>query len=136
MDLIDIYQCFCDRTRLRILHLLFKSPLCVCHFQEILDEPQVKISKHLAYLRRRSLVATQREGNWMIYSLPLKTTDQLERNLECLQDCVRRDLIFKRDLQNLSKLQKKCSEPREVFDRDVNNGRSRAKTKRSVRLRT
>ncbi|PYK63832.1 MAG: ArsR family transcriptional regulator, partial [Verrucomicrobia bacterium] len=48
MDLIQIYQCFCDRTRLRILHLLRRSPLCVCHFQDILDEPQVKISKHLA----------------------------------------------------------------------------------------
>jgi DNA-binding transcriptional ArsR family regulator len=49
MDLIQIYQCFCDRTRLRILHLLTKSSLCVCHFQDILGEPQVKISKHLAY---------------------------------------------------------------------------------------
>src|SRR6185503_19592609 len=125
MDLTQIYQCFCDRTRLRILHLLSKSPLCVCHFQEILAEPQVKISKHLAYLRRRNLVATEREQNWMIYSLPEKTTDQLERNLECLQDCVRSDVIFKRDLQNLSKLQKKCCEPRGVFNCDVNNRRSR-----------
>ena len=49
MDLVQIYQCFCDLTRLRILHLLTKSPLCVCHFQDILREPQVKISKHLAY---------------------------------------------------------------------------------------
>ena len=70
MDLIEIYQCFCDRTRLRILSLLTRSPLCVCHFQDILGEPQVKISKHLAYLRSRGMVATKREQNWIIYSLP------------------------------------------------------------------
>jgi ArsR family transcriptional regulator len=56
MDLVQIYECLCDQTRLRILHLLSQTPLCVCHFQEILEEPQVKISKHLAYLRNRGLV--------------------------------------------------------------------------------
>ncbi len=69
MDLIRIYQCFCDRTRLRILQLLTRSPLCVCHFQDILGEPQVKISKHLGYLRRRGMVSTEKEQNWVIYSL-------------------------------------------------------------------
>src|SRR2546423_5981285 len=77
-DLIQIYQCFCDKTRLRILHLLAKSPLCVCHFQEILDEPQVKVSKHLAYLRERGMVVTERDHNWMIYSLPARRSPGLE----------------------------------------------------------
>ena len=59
MKLVQIYQCFCDPTRLRILHLLTQTPLCVCHFQDALREPQVKISKHLAYLRSRGLVANE-----------------------------------------------------------------------------
>ena len=84
MDLIQIYQCFCDRTRLRILHLLTQTPLCVCHFQDILDEPQVKISKHLAYLRERGLVVAEREQNWMIYSLPEKRAAELESEFEML----------------------------------------------------
>src|SRR5262245_22985440 len=83
-DLVQIYQCFCDRTRLRILHLLTKSPLCVCHFQDILDEPQVKISKHLAYLRKRGMVVAKRDRNWMIYSIPVKRSRELETNLKCL----------------------------------------------------
>src|SRR3954447_13834425 len=78
MDLIQIYQCFCDRTRLRILNLLVQSPLCVCHFQTILDEPQVKISKHLAYLRERGMVNVERDQNWMTYSLPQKRAPELE----------------------------------------------------------
>src|SRR2546423_13488861 len=115
MDLVQIYQCFCDRTRLRILHLLTRSPLCVCHFQDILGEPQVKISKHLAYLRERGLVDVEREGNWMIYSLPTKRPAELERNLKCLQDCAQSDQVFARDLKKLARLRKSCCEPAAVF---------------------
>ena len=101
MELIQIYQCLYDPTRLRILHLLTKRPLCVCHFQRILDEPQVKISKHLAYLRQRGMVVAERDQNWMIYSLPKKRAAELESNLKCLQDCAQSDPIFKRDLRRL-----------------------------------
>lgn len=111
MDLIQIYQCFCDRTRLRILNLLAQTPLCVCHFQEILSEPQVKISKHLAYLRERKMVVAQRQQNWMVYSLPRKPASELEMNLKCLQDCVQSDPVFKRDLKALLKLRSTCCEP-------------------------
>ena len=101
MDLIEIYQCFCDRTRLRILHLLTPGPLCVCHLQTLLDEPQVKISKHLAYLKEKGLVEVHRHQNWMIYQLPPHRSADLERNLQCLQDCVQTDPLFKRDLKRL-----------------------------------
>src|SRR5437879_13634196 len=104
MDLIEIYQCFCDRTRLRILHLLRRSPLCVCHFQDILGEPQVKISKHLAYLRSRGMVRTKKEQNWVIYSLTESRATELERNLKCLQDCVQTDADFIRDMVIIYKL--------------------------------
>lgn len=114
-DLIRIYQCFCDRTRLRILHLLAESPLCVCHFQDILSEPQVKISKHLAYLRKRGMAVASRDQNWMIYSLPKKRTRELELNLKCLQDCVQSDTVFARDLKKLTQLRGSCCEPMAVF---------------------
>src|ERR1035441_1903956 len=84
MDLIKIYQCLCDRTRLRILHLLGQGPLCVCHFQEILREPQVKISKHLGYLRARGMVQCERQGNWMVYSISAKPCRELAANFACL----------------------------------------------------
>jgi ArsR family transcriptional regulator, arsenate/arsenite/antimonite-responsive transcriptional repressor len=111
MDLIQIYQCFCDRTRLRILNLLAQGPLCVCHFQEVLGEPQVKISKHLGYLKERDMVVAERKQNWMIYSLPGKCAPELEANLKCLQDCVQSDPVFKRDLKALEKLRAGCCEP-------------------------
>src|SRR3954447_11644334 len=135
MDLIQIYQCFCDRTRLRILHLLTKSPLCVCHFQDILGEPQVKVSKHLAYLRSRGIVSTAREQNWVIYSLPQRRSLELERNLKCLQDCVQTDVSFRRDLKKLSKLRKSCCEPRGLFNCAADGRRKNGKAKSSVHLR-
>jgi ArsR family transcriptional regulator len=91
-------------TPLRILHLLTHTPLCICHVQEILNEPQVKISKRLAFLRERGLVVAERDQNWMIYSLPKCRAPELEQNLKCLQDCVQTDPIFKRDLRRLAKV--------------------------------
>jgi ArsR family transcriptional regulator len=111
VDLISIYECLCDRTRLRILNLLCKGPLCVCHFQELLKEPQVKISKHLKYLRTHGMAEVKRDGYWMIYSIPAKPTRELKANLGCLQDCVREDATFRQDLQKLEKIRAK-------FERD------------------
>jgi ArsR family transcriptional regulator, arsenate/arsenite/antimonite-responsive transcriptional repressor len=111
MDLVSIYECLCDLTRLRILHLLTQTPLCVCHFQKILQEPQVKVSKHLAYLRRRGMVETRQEKNWVIYSLPSKRSRELEANLKCLQDCAQTDRVFTGDLKRLEAVRSKRDEP-------------------------
>jgi ArsR family transcriptional regulator len=101
VELIQIYQCSCDETRLRILHLLSRGPLCVCHFQSILGESQVKVSKHLSYLREKGLVAATRHQNWMIYCLPGKRSSELEKNLKCLQDCAQTNPVFKKDIRAL-----------------------------------
>lgn len=109
MGLIQIYQCLCDETRLRILHLLQGGELCVCHIQEILGEPQVKISKHLGYLRTHGLVESRREANWMIYQLPAKPSRELKANLACLQDCVSESPVFCRDAERRRKLAAKIT---------------------------
>ena len=110
VELIQIYDCLCDRTRLRILHLLLEGPLCVCHFQEVLREPQVKISKHLGYLKRNGLVQAERCRNMMIYGLPEKSNRQLQANLACLQDCAREEKVFRADAARLAKLRASFSE--------------------------
>jgi ArsR family transcriptional regulator len=97
MSLVKIYECLCDLTRLRILNLLSEGEFCVCHLQEILREPQVKISKHLAYLLARGLVTRRKEANWMIYRLPEKPPRELAANLACLQDCAQENEILRDD---------------------------------------
>lgn len=101
MDLVTIYECFRDRTRLRILNLLCHGPLCVCHIQGILGEPQVKVSKHLGYLKTHGLVSVRKEANWRVYSLVAKPSKALWANLTCLQDCAAEDKTFRRDLAKL-----------------------------------
>jgi ArsR family transcriptional regulator len=110
MKLVQIYQCLCDLTRLRILSLLNAGELCVCHIQEILGEPQVKISKHLAYLRARGLVSSRKKANWMIYRLPARPSGELSANLACLQDCAREDPVFTADAAKLRRLRKRINE--------------------------
>lgn len=106
VNLIRIYECLCDETRLRILHLLTRAPLCVCHFQSILREPQVKISKHLLYLRKHGLVESRQRQNWRIYRLPEKQSYELQRHLQCLQDCVQENPLFRADLKRLKTVAK------------------------------
>ena len=105
---MEIYQCFCDATRLRIIHLLTRGPLCVCHFQDILGLPQTKVSQHLAYLRKKGLVESTRHGTWRIYSLPAKAPLELKANLKCLQDCAPADKRFRADLKALDKVRADC----------------------------
>ena len=45
------------------------GPLCVCDLQAILQEPQVKMSKHLGYLKQHGLIECKRQGNWNVYRL-------------------------------------------------------------------
>lgn len=111
MELAKLYRALADPTRLRILRVLIEGPLCVCHFQTVLAEPQVKISKHLGYLRERGLVVASRSGNWMIYALPpeKKRSAELAANLACLAECAQAGAVFKRDLARLQKLDVACS---------------------------
>jgi ArsR family transcriptional regulator, arsenate/arsenite/antimonite-responsive transcriptional repressor len=68
-DMERFFQALGDRTRLRLLNLIGEQEICVCYFVEVLDQPQPKISRHLAYLRSAGLVAARREGKWMHYRL-------------------------------------------------------------------
>ena len=63
------FSALADRTRLRLLNLLRDGEVCVCFFAGALDTNNPKISRHLAYLKRASLVAGRRDGKWMHYRL-------------------------------------------------------------------
>ena len=64
-----VFKALADTTRLRILGLLLRGEVCVCHIHESLRIPQPKASRHLAYLRRSGLVETRRDGLWVHYRL-------------------------------------------------------------------
>ena len=85
---IDLmFRAFSDRTRLRILHVLHGGELCVGDIVEILQAPQPRISRHLAYLRKANLVLVRKSGLWSHYGLAPAKTPFHRKLLECLAKC-------------------------------------------------
>ena len=64
---VQLYKALSEEMRLRILMLLTHDELCVCDLMAIFNEPQSKISRHLAYLKNSGLVGSKRVGAWMHY---------------------------------------------------------------------
>ena len=104
MHVLRLYDCLCDATRLRLIHLLAQRPLCVCHLEAVLRLPQAKISRHLAYLRRNGLVTCTQTGPWRTYALASPAPAGLAANLACLQDVATDEPVFRRDRARLARL--------------------------------
>lgn len=65
-----LFKCLADETRLKsVLLIAHYEELCVCELIEMLQQPQPKISRHLAMLRMNNLLVTERRENWVYYSL-------------------------------------------------------------------
>jgi len=65
-----LFDSLSDPTRRRILSLLQEEgELCVCELVAALDQPQPKISRHLAVMRESALTSQRREGTWVFYRL-------------------------------------------------------------------
>ncbi|HEY1170567.1 MAG TPA: metalloregulator ArsR/SmtB family transcription factor [Verrucomicrobiae bacterium] len=110
MKLAKLHGLLADETRLRILNLLIQGPLCVCHFQDVLGEPQVKISKHLSALRTNGLVTNRRHKNWVIYELVEKPGKTIRSQLDALAENAKSEPVFQRDLKRLNKVSNKADE--------------------------
>ncbi|NVK41137.1 MAG: metalloregulator ArsR/SmtB family transcription factor [Oceanospirillaceae bacterium] len=66
---VEFYKALADDIRLKSLLLLLDRELCVCELVEALQQPQPKISRHLAQLRKSGLLLDRRQGQWVYYRL-------------------------------------------------------------------
>lgn len=98
MEYEDLYKCFGDFNRLRILNLLIEGPLCVCHIHEILGESQPKVSRLLHHLKAHGGVESERYMNWSMYRVPVNPHPVLSANLKCLLDLRNEDIRLQQDL--------------------------------------
>jgi len=108
-DVAGFFLALSDRTRLRLLNLMGDDEVCVCFFVEVLGEPQPKISRHLAYLRRAGMVTARREGKWMHYRVVEPPDPHAARVLGEVRAWLREDAELKRDRERLVKV---CCAPR------------------------
>src|SRR4051812_33989694 len=97
----ELLKAFSDPIRLRLLNLLSAGEVCVCHLHEALTLPQPTVSRHLAYLRKRSIVVGRKEGLWVHYRLA-KPQTALHRTLIDALGTSLGDLdVFRRDRERL-----------------------------------
>ncbi len=66
---IRIMKALSDPNRVRVLKLLNHRELCVCEIQALLGLAQSTTSKHMKLLEDAGLVASKKDGSWLIYRL-------------------------------------------------------------------
>lgn len=67
--LADIFKMLGDPTRVRILDVLSRGELCVCHLAQTLGLTESAVSHQLRLLRTTRVVRSRREGRLIYYSL-------------------------------------------------------------------
>jgi ArsR family transcriptional regulator, arsenate/arsenite/antimonite-responsive transcriptional repressor len=107
-DMERFFQALGDHTRLRLLNLMGDQEICVCYFVEILDQPQPKISRHLAYLRNAGIVTTRRDGKWMHYRIVMPPNAGAVKVLQEVLEWFKEEKIMQADR---AKLTKACCTP-------------------------
>lgn len=105
----NLFLALGDRTRLRLLNLMKNGEVCVCFLVEALDEPQPKISRHLAFLRSAGLVRARRDAKWMHYSIVTPLEPASQTVLETVFEVLKEDPRMQRDLV---RLERACCAPK------------------------
>ena len=65
----NFFQALSDPTRLRIVHTLIHSEMCVCDLAGVLEMTQSSVSHQLRYLKNLGLVKRRKIGRMVYYSL-------------------------------------------------------------------
>ncbi|MGH8013141.1 MAG: ArsR/SmtB family transcription factor [Candidatus Binataceae bacterium] len=77
----SVAQALAEPLRLALLRHLMGGPATVSELVSTLDEPQSKVSNHLALLRERGLVHATRQGRQIVYQLRDRTVAELIESL-------------------------------------------------------
>ncbi len=68
-DMASIFRALADPTRIRIIHTLTKSEMCVHELSHVLNMTQSAISHQLRYLKNLRIVKRRKEGRSAFYSI-------------------------------------------------------------------
>lgn len=73
-DFLSITKALSDENRVRVLMALNIGELCVCQIIELLNLAPSTVSKHMSILKQARLVESNKNGKWVYYRLPDKTS--------------------------------------------------------------
>ncbi|MFO7570128.1 MAG: metalloregulator ArsR/SmtB family transcription factor [Smithellaceae bacterium] len=79
-ELADLFRVFGDSTRIRILHALMSSEMCVCDISFLLGMTESAISHQLRVLRQTRMVTQRKAGRVVYYSI---ADDHIKTILKC-----------------------------------------------------
>jgi len=77
IELADLFKALGDPTRVRIIHALLQSELCVHDLTEVLAMGQSAISHQLRLLRNTRIVKRRKVGKTVFYSLDDDHVEQI-----------------------------------------------------------
>ena len=112
IQLSVFFKSLSEPVRLRILNLLLqKGELCVCDITSTLELPQSVISRHLAYLKKHTLVSSRRQGNWQYYESTLLTPEhEFHFMANNLKEAFDRNSSCHKDIKRLAEIRTTCCE--------------------------
>lgn len=73
MKTVQMLKALGDETRIRIVNILRKGPLCVCEIESILEITQSNASRHLNKLMSAKIVTYYKEAKYVYYKLDEET---------------------------------------------------------------
>lgn len=77
MELADLFKALGDPTRVKIIHALLQSELCVHDLTQVLEMGQSAVSHQLRLLRNMRIVKRRKVGKTVFYSLDDDHVEQL-----------------------------------------------------------
>jgi ArsR family transcriptional regulator len=134
-DIAQIYKALSEEMRLRILMLLTQGELCVCDIMAVLEEPQSKVSRHLAYLKHSGLIQGKRVGTWMHYFVRDPLEELTAAHLEFLKKELSGLSWAKADSEKMIEVQAKKLCDNSAGGVPVSRGRSAAHKKQATTKR-
>lgn len=101
----EFFKMMADEIRLRCLLLLARNnEICVCELVNALEEPQPKISRHLAQMRSHGLLNTRRQDQWIFYSISEDLPGWMNKIIDGLRQskCLKKQ--YQRDHERLESM--------------------------------
>ncbi|MBD1387946.1 metalloregulator ArsR/SmtB family transcription factor [Neiella sp. HB171785] len=90
---LDAIKALADANRLELTLLIAdQGELCVCELVVAVQQPQAKISRNLALLRRAEILLDRRQGKWVHYQLNPSTPDWIKQMLTTIKQTETRHL--------------------------------------------
>lgn len=102
MKTVQMLKALGDETRIRIVNILRKGPLCVCEIESILEITQSNASRHLNKLMSAKIVTYYKEAKYVYYKLDEETLKEHEFIKIILDNELNKEVILNYDYEILN----------------------------------